>query len=178
MLRGDVANGDIARADLIREYEPSLAGDEIPEGEPCYRLDLLPRVEGPRYSRIWLSVARKGFLPRKLEFYGLTGNLLRTAHYEDYRKTSLGLRSMRLRVDSPLEGRRVSTMTFSSLRKIDASALEFNRDGMIAFRDAAMGSRQEQSAAAVLDATLRALRAEATRSARERGPSPETRPAR
>ena len=60
------------------------------------------------------------------------------ASYEDYRKTPIGVRSMRIEVESRIRRGEKTTLTFSDLRKIDASGLDFTREGLSAIRDAAM----------------------------------------
>jgi hypothetical protein len=148
VLRGDIANGDLARANLLLDYVPRVDGEEVIESDRCWRLDLTPSSAAMRYSRILMWVAKKGFLPRKFEFYGLTGARLKTAFYGDYRKTPLGLRSMRLEIDNPGEMQRKTTMVFSDLRRIDATPIAFTSEGMMIFRDAALAKLKSDGAQA------------------------------
>lgn len=134
--RGDVANGDVARANLVAEYEPTLDGEETVDGEPCFRLQLAALSEDAYYPKIRGFVTKGRYLPKKYEYYGRSGSLLRTAVYGDYRKTPLGMHSMKLEVKSPQEMNRTTTMVFSNLRRTDASTVEFTPEGMIRFREA------------------------------------------
>jgi len=138
ILSGDVSNGDVARANLLTDYQPRLDGEETIEADPCWRLELTARSQKQRYPRVRAWIERKKFLPRQLEFYGMTGALIKTAHYRNYEKTPLGIRSMRLDVESSTELNRKTSMVFTNLRKVNASPIDFSPEGMLAFRDAAL----------------------------------------
>jgi hypothetical protein len=146
MMNGDIATGDLARANLTRGYTPSLSGEETLDGEDCFRLELQPDVDAARYTRIVYWIAKKGFLPRKLEHYGRTGALLKTVVYGDYRKGELGLRSMRLDIESFDEWKEASTLSFSNLRKLKVPPATFTPDGLFALRDAALSAREASAA--------------------------------
>ena len=158
MMNGDVATGDLARANLTRGYTVTLAGEEAIDGQACWRLELQPESNAAHYTRIVYWVAKKAFLPRKLQYYGRTGVLLKTVLCGDYRKGALGLRSMRLEIESVGEWKEGSTLTFANLRKIDPAPTSFTPEGMIAFRDAALLARGTAAANDVaLERILRAM---------------------
>lgn len=142
MVNGDVATGDIARANLTRGYTVTLAGEAAIDGENCWRLELQPKLGAARYTRIVYWIAERGFLPRKLEHYGRTGKLLKIVRYGDFRKGALGLRPMRLDIESVDEWKESSTLLFANLRKIKPRPALFKQEGMFAFRDAALAARE------------------------------------
>jgi outer membrane lipoprotein-sorting protein len=158
MMNGDVATGDLARANLEKGYAATLDGEEAIDGEACWRLELKAESAAAHYARIVYWVAKKGSFPRKLEHYGPTGALLETVRYGGYQKGALGLRSMRLEIESAGEWKESSTLTFTNLRKIDPAPVSFAPDGMIAFRDAAIAARDAAAASDVpLERMLRAM---------------------
>jgi len=158
MMNGDVATGDLARSNLRRGYAVSLSGEEPLDGEDCFRLELLAESDAARYTRIIYWVAKKGFLPKKLEHYGRTSALVKTVVYGDYRKGPLGLRSMRLDIESFDEWKEGSTLSFSNLRKLEAPPASFTADGLIPFRDAALAARDASAAGDVsLESIMRAM---------------------
>jgi len=158
MMNGDVATGDLARSNLTRGYTASLSGEETVDEEACFRLELLPESDAARYTRIVYWVAKKGFLPRKIEHYGRAGALLKTVVYGDYRKGALGLRSMRLGIESFDEWKEGSTLVFSNLRKLEVPPASFTPDGLIPFRDAALAARDASAAGDVpLEPIVRAM---------------------
>ena len=141
MMNGDVATGDLARANLTRGYTVSLSGEERVDGEACWRLELRDDGVAARYPRIVYWVAKGAFLPRKLEFYGLKGGLLKSVRYGDYRKGALGVRPMRLEIESFDEWKEAATLSFAKLRRVKPGPGSFTPEGMIALRDAALGTR-------------------------------------
>ncbi len=158
MMNGDVATGDLARSNLTRGYTASLSGDETLEGDDCFRLELLPESDAARYTRIVYWVTKKGFFPKKLEHYGRTGELQKTVVYGDYRKGPLGLRSMRLDIESFDEWKERSSLVFSNLRKLEVPSASFTSEGLIPFRDAALAAGDAAAASDVpLERIVRAM---------------------
>ena len=115
------------------------------------------KSEKPKYPRVRAWIAMKRYLPRKLEFYGMTGSLIKTVRYEDYRNTSIGLRSMRLEVDSSLDMNRKTSMVFTNLHKVNAAPVDFSPEGMRIFRDAAIEKMDSAGVAAHADDLLKVL---------------------
>lgn len=146
MQNGDVATGDLARANLMRGYTATLSGDETIDDAACWRLELHAVDDAARYARIVYWVSKSGFLPRRLDHYGRAGKLLKTVRYGDYRQGALGLRSMQLTIESLDEWKEGSTLTFSNLRKIDTRRASLTPDGMLALRDAAVSARETYGA--------------------------------
>ncbi len=153
VLRGDIANGDLARGNLVDHYDPRLDGEEIVREEPCWRLELTRAQDVAMYKRIRAWITKKDSRPWKFEYYGETDTLLKTAYYEDYRETALGVRAMRIVVQNNMRPDEKTVLTFSDLRRIDASDLDFSREGMAALRDAA----QKSGAHATIEDLLMAL---------------------
>lgn len=141
VLRGDVSSGDLARTDLTRGYGVVLGAEEILDGEPCWRLELARSDPTARYARIVYWVAKKGHLPRRLDYYGNTSRLLRSVGLSDYRSGPLGLRSMRLDIASFGDWEDRTVLTFSNLRRIRPSEVEFRAESMDALRRAALAMR-------------------------------------
>jgi len=137
VLNGDISNGDLARGNLMNFYDPRFDGEEEVDGLPCYRLELERKVNLGLYKRIRAWIAAETFRPVKFEYYGHTGDLLKTAHYEDYRKGEIGVRPMRIVVDSNIRPGERSVLTFSDLRRFPSSRFTYTREALPAFRDAA-----------------------------------------
>lgn len=160
VLHGDISNGDLARGNLLAHYRAQLDGEEEIRGDRCWRLELARTSELGIYERIRYWIAQDGYRPRKFEFYGETGALLKIAYYEDYRQGPLGSRPMRIEVENPARPSERSTLTFSNLRRIDAAGLPFTRDALPAFRDAAQAKLEADGVQAEAeDLVLRGSRA-------------------
>lgn len=137
ILSGDISNGDLARGNLERHYDVKLDGEEQIDGRRCWRLELTRTSNVAHYPRIRAWISKRRLRPKRFEYYGRTGALLRTVHYGDYRKTALGVRAMRIEVDTHSRPGEKTTMEFSDLRAVDAARLSFTTDGLVKFRDAA-----------------------------------------
>lgn len=141
VLNGDVSNADLARGNLLVSYAPTLDGEETVRGEPCFRLELVRRHAGALYPRIVAWITKDGSRPRKFRYHGQTGEPLKSAYYEDWRKGPLGLRSMRIEIESHVREGETTTLIFSDLRPIDTSRFEFTTAGQAALRNAARRHR-------------------------------------
>jgi len=137
VLDGDVAYGDLARGNLLKNYDIRSAGQETIRGEACHVIELVRNARAGIYPRIRYAARAKKPRPVRLEYYGETGALDRTVWYEDYGDTAIGTRAMRIVVESSRRPGEVSTMTFANLRTLDVSGVAFDVPGLIAFRNAA-----------------------------------------
>jgi len=137
VLDGDISYGDLARGNLLRNYTVRLDGEEKIGGARCWRLELTRIGYEANYPRIRCWIEKRTHRPQKFEYYGKTGALLKTALYEEYRKTMLGLRPARVVVTSPARPDETTTLLFSDLRPLELSHVSFTVDGLVAFRDAA-----------------------------------------
>jgi intracellular septation protein A len=83
-LVGQVANGDIARADYAGDYDAILLGDDAVDGVGCHVLDLKAKTKDVTYSAIKYWVSKDGRRPVKAEFYAGTGTLLKTGTFDNF----------------------------------------------------------------------------------------------
>ncbi len=76
---GDFSNADIFRLSLVKDYDPTLAGEETEEGEACYRLELKAKDRSIAYDRVVYWVRSDGtFYPVKADYYTLSGKNLKS----------------------------------------------------------------------------------------------------
>src|SRR5687768_6879221 len=67
---GDFSNADIFRLSLVRDYTPTLAGEEPMDGVPCYKLELKAKDKTVAYDRVLYWVRRDGtFFPVRADYY-------------------------------------------------------------------------------------------------------------
>lgn len=144
VLNGDIANSDLARGNLLRSYAPRLDGEEEVERRTCYRLELKRTQSMGLYERIvsWIDV--DNFRPLKFQYYGQSRTLLKTAHYRDWRRGALGVRAMRIEVQSDLRPGERTILTFTNLRRFPSTKLSFTVEGLPAIRDAALAVRDRR----------------------------------
>ena len=127
-LTGEVANGDLARANFSGDYTPTLAGVEKLDGATHFILDLTAKADDVTYGRVKLWVHGQTFFPRKAEFYAISGRLLKTCDYEDYRELGGRLRPTRLIMTDPVTRGQRSIIEYTELTIQDLPEKYFTKD--------------------------------------------------
>jgi outer membrane lipoprotein-sorting protein len=127
-LTGQVANGDLARANFAGDYRPALAGSESLDGQAAVVLDLTAIDRGVTYARVRYWVGERDGRPLKAEFYALSGRLLKTARYEDFRDMAGRIRPTRLVMEDALKKGEVSVLTYENMGVRDLPERMFTRE--------------------------------------------------
>lgn len=83
----DFTNDDLVReTDLVRDYSTTIIGEEIIEGEKCWKIELLPKPHAPVvWGKILHWVRKADYLPAATEYYDEKGTLMRKMVYSDFR---------------------------------------------------------------------------------------------
>jgi outer membrane lipoprotein-sorting protein len=115
-LTGQVANGDVARANFAGDYTASLAGTERVGNETLYVLELAAVDRKVAYQRVRYWVRQKDYWPYKAEFYSVSNRLLKTCRYEDFRMLGGKVRPARLVMTDALSKGTESTLLYSDLK--------------------------------------------------------------
>ena len=127
-LTGQVANGDIARANFTGDYLPRLASTEQIGEEVYYVLDLTAVDRGVTYQRVRYWVKKKNAWPHKAEFYSLSNRLLKTCLYDNYRELGGKLRPTRLIMTDALRPSEFSVMEYDDLRSRELPDKVFTKE--------------------------------------------------
>jgi hypothetical protein len=107
-LIGDVAYGDLARADFSGDYTPKIAASK----PAFWELLLSAKNERVTYGSVRLWVDRATYRPIRAAFYAASGRLLKVGSYESYRRLAGADRPSRLVfTDAVLKGHS-STITY------------------------------------------------------------------
>jgi outer membrane lipoprotein-sorting protein len=130
-LVGQVANGDIARADYAGDYDATLTGEETVDGVACHVLELKAKGKEVTYAAIKYWVTRDGRRPHRAEFYAATGTLLKTGSFENFREVTAGhtLASRLTLVDAIRKDRR-SVLDYGELTMRDLPEKYFDKTYM------------------------------------------------
>lgn len=115
-LTGEVANGDIARANFTGDYEPTLLGTEKIEKTTYYTLELKAARRGVTYHRVLYWVNQSNFRPYKAEFYSRSNRLIKTSHYQGYKKIAGEIRPTILEMVDGLTREGRSVMEYRNMR--------------------------------------------------------------
>lgn len=127
-LTGEVANGDLARANFSGDYNPLLVRTETIEGEAYNVLELTAVDRGVTYSKVVYWIRRSDARPLKAEFYSLSNRLLKTCHYENFQKMAGQLRPTRLVMEDALKQGEQSVLEYSNMRLKDLPDKMFTKE--------------------------------------------------
>jgi outer membrane lipoprotein-sorting protein len=115
-LTGQVANGDLARANFAGDYSPKLAGTEKAGKETLYVLELTAVDRKVTYQRVRYWVRQSDYRPHKAEFYSVSDRLLKTCRYEEFHNLGGKVRPTRLVMVDALQKGGESTLEYSNLK--------------------------------------------------------------
>ena len=127
-LTGEVANGDLARANLAGDYAAKVLRTENVDGEPMYVLELTAVERGVTYHRVVYWVRQANSRPYKAEFYSLSDKLLKTCHYQEYRQLAGRMRPTRLVMEDALNAGEKSVLEYRDMRLRDLPDKMFTKD--------------------------------------------------
>jgi outer membrane lipoprotein-sorting protein len=127
-LTGQVANGDLARANLSGDYDASLVGVETVDGKPHYLLELKASRKGVTYPRVRYWVSQTTFRPHRAEFYTLSGRLLKTCRYEAFKPLGGAERPTRMVMEDALKKGEVSVMDYRDLTERELPDKVFTKE--------------------------------------------------
>ncbi len=127
-LIGEVANGDIARANFSGDYSPKILKTENINGKEHYVLELIAKDERVTYHRVTLWVQKDNFHPLKAEFYAVSGRILKTCKYENYKKLAGKLRPTRLVLVDALKPAHQSLIEYDDMKTTNLPEKWFTKD--------------------------------------------------
>lgn len=115
-LTGQVANGDLARANFSGDYTPKLLRTEKVDGQDHHVLELTAVDRGVTYARVLLWVRASNNAPHKAEFYSLSDKLLKTCVYDEYKTLGGKLRPTRLTMQDALKAGEQSVLEYGAMQ--------------------------------------------------------------
>lgn len=127
-LTGQVANGDLARANFTGDYTPTILRTEVIDGEKYWVLELLGVDRSVTYHKVLFWVRQSNFWPYRAEFYSLSNRLLKTSRYENFEMTLGKLRPTRLVMEDALHKNEVSVLEYSGMKLRDLPDKIFTKD--------------------------------------------------
>ena len=118
-LTGQVANGDLARANFSGDYAAELVGEEEIDEEMYYVLDLTAARKGVTYHRAKYWVNKSNNRPRRVEFYTKSNKLMKIGDYSDYIDMGGVMRPSKLTLTDALTAGDFSVLKYENLKKRD-----------------------------------------------------------
>jgi len=127
-LTGQVANGDLARANFSGDYTPSIVRTDTIENETYHVLELKAVDRSVTYHRVLYWVNKSSNWPHKAEFYAVSGKLLKTCYYQNFKEIGGGVRPTTLvMVDALTEGGK-SVLEYAKLQQRELPDRYFTKD--------------------------------------------------
>jgi outer membrane lipoprotein-sorting protein len=127
-LTGQVANGDIARANFSGDYTPTIVRIEKVDGEDHYVLELMAVDRSVTYYRVLLWVNKSNYRPRKAEFYSLSNRLMKICSYQNFERMAGRIRPTRLIMSDALKPGNMSVLDYEDMKLRDLPDKIFSKD--------------------------------------------------
>lgn len=127
-LTGQVANGDLARANFAGDYFPRIVGSETVGNEQYHVLELKAVDRGVTYQRVMYWVNKKNSWPLKAEFYSLSNRLLKRCSYENYQMLAGKIRPTRLVMEDALKSGEQSVLEYQGMKLRDLPDKIFTKE--------------------------------------------------
>jgi outer membrane lipoprotein-sorting protein len=127
-LTGQVANGDLARANFSGDYTPKLVRVEKAEQDAQQVLELTAVDRGVTYHRVMYWVRQSNSWPQKAEFYSLSDRLLKTCTYEAFQELGGAVRPTRMVMQDALKPAERSVLEYAHMRMRDLPDKVFTKD--------------------------------------------------
>ena len=127
-LTGQVANGDLARANFSGDYAPKILRSDVINGEKYHVLELTAADRSVTYHKVIYWVKEATSWPHRAEFYSLSNRLLKTCRYENFQKVLGAMRPTRLVMEDALRKGEESVLDYSGMTLRDLPDKVFTRD--------------------------------------------------
>lgn len=127
-LTGQVANGDLARANFSGDYNPKIISTEKIAGESYHVLELIAVDRSVTYQRVVYWVNEKSGWPLKAEFYSLSNRLLKKCTYENFQTMAGRVRPTRLVMEDALRNGEKSVLEYSEMKLRDLPDKIFTKE--------------------------------------------------
>ncbi len=129
-LTGQIANGDLARANFAGDYNAKVLRNDTIDGENYHVLELTAADRSVTYARVVYWVKATNNWPHKAEFYSVSNRLLKTARYEGFQTMAGAVRPTRLVMVDALRQDEQSVLDYSDMKLRDLPDRMFTKDYM------------------------------------------------
>ncbi len=127
-LTGQVANGDLARANFSGDYVPRLLRNETIDGEAYQVLELTAVDRSVTYQKVLYWVKQSNAWPYKAEFYSLSNRLLKTCKYQNFQNMGGKVRPTRLVMEDALRRGEQSVLDYHGMKLRELPDKIFTKD--------------------------------------------------
>jgi outer membrane lipoprotein-sorting protein len=123
---GDFNNADILRVNYTKDYTGKLVPSDVPE---TWLLELKAKSPETAYDAIKLWLRKSDRLPVKAQYFGTSGQMLRSAEFSDYQELEKGYtRPAKVVMHNELVKSRRSELVVKSMKRgVDAPPQRFTQ---------------------------------------------------
>ncbi len=129
-LTGEVSNGDLARTNFADDYKPRFLADDIINQKPCYKLLLTATNKDVAYRKIVYWVEKKSFFPIQVNFYAISGKLLKTGKYSEIKLVLDKKRVTQLIIQDALQEKKQSRLNYFNFVKTSYDDSFFSKESL------------------------------------------------
>jgi outer membrane lipoprotein-sorting protein len=134
-LAGLTTGADIASVNFQRDYKVISKAVEELDGEMCYRLRLKAKSDGVAYDSLELYANKETYRPLMCKYYALSGRLLKTAYYRDF-KAALGQkRPHEIFIEDAVDKNHTTRMLYSEMELDKKPLFMFRKDYLPNIKD-------------------------------------------
>jgi len=127
-LTGQVANGDLARANFAGDYSAQVLRTETIDGANYDVLELNAVDRSVTYQRVIYWVRQGISAPYRAEFYSASNRLLKTCVYEKFESMAGKMRPTRIVMEDALKSGEQSVLDYSAMKLRELPDKMFTKD--------------------------------------------------
>ena len=127
-LTGQVANGDLARANFTGDYAPKALRTEKIRNTEYAVMELSAINHGVTYQRVIYWVELQSRRPYKAEFYTISGRLMKTCQFAEFKQMNGAIRPTKLIMRDGLRKDEHSEMVYSGMKGRKLADKIFTKD--------------------------------------------------
>jgi hypothetical protein len=127
-LSGDISNGDISRTNYAQDY--TVTKETLDAATNAHVLELKAKNNDVTYSRIKYWIEKSTYKPIKAEYYAISGKLLKTGVFSDYKNIAGKERMTRFSIADAVNKSQRSEIIYSGHKKSKFDESLFNKEQM------------------------------------------------
>ena len=129
-LAGEVSNGDIARTNFSEDYSAALSGEETDAGRAVYKIHLTAKNKDVTYRSIDYWVEKSNHHPVRATFYAVSGKIIKTALYSDFKNFLGKPRMSKVVIKEALQTSHISELTYANYKREDLDDARFSKESL------------------------------------------------
>lgn len=126
-LVGQISNADAVNLDLAQDYTATYLGDEIINGDDCYKLELEATKKSAAYKKLHYYVRKADSMPIRIEYFALSGTRLKIGDFTDFKEMAGMVRPTTIVLTDAIRTRMKTSLTFLNMTELEPPEYFFNK---------------------------------------------------